>query len=169
MNESHETDNLGRLPKADRNSEEKFIFRDERINDTGVDGSVELKINSRSTNLRAQVQLKSTESNDRNKDDSISIPVTVANLNYLLNGPSPLYVLLIAQNGELRFVWARDERKRLEGTNPDWLEQDYVTLRFQSLLHAGSIDQIHERIQKEGCKDRSPLQTSQAASSVQTV
>lgn len=75
------------LPKADRNSElqelslsafraalpvENFVFRDERITDAGVDGSLEVKIDSRYTNLRCQVQLKSTDSEKTNQDGSAS-------------------------------------------------------------------------------------------------
>jgi len=32
-----------------------FLFRDERVDDKGVDGSLELKIEDRYTNLRSQV------------------------------------------------------------------------------------------------------------------
>ena len=61
------------LPMADRNQEleqrsitalktvlpsNRFLFRDERADDAGVDGSLELLIDSRYTNLRAQVQQK---------------------------------------------------------------------------------------------------------------
>lgn len=64
---------LGPLPKADYNSElqrrsisefqallpaDRFLFRDERTDDAGVDGSLELLIDSSYTDLRAQVQIK---------------------------------------------------------------------------------------------------------------
>lgn len=159
-----EFDFFEQLPKADRNSEleqlslnafnsalpaDRFLFRDERINDAGVDGSLELKINSRYTNLRAQVQLKSTDSADTNEDGSVSVQVDVANLNYLLMGASPLYVLFVVPRNELRFAWARDERKRLDQTNSDWAHQKHITIRFNNLLDTQAIEQIHERIQKE--------------------
>ena len=100
---SQDSENLGPLPKADHNAElqrrsiavfqaslapDKFVFRDERIDDAGVDGSLEVLVDGQYTNLRSQVQLKSTDSRDRNADGSVSVPVRVANLNYLLNGPS---------------------------------------------------------------------------------
>jgi hypothetical protein len=56
--------------------------------------------------LRAQVQLKSTASSQVNEDGSVSVAVPSHNLNYLLNGPSPIYVLYIGPRHELRFAWA---------------------------------------------------------------
>lgn len=160
-----EPEHLERLPKADRNSElqqlsinalnsalpvDKFVLRDERITDAGVDASLELKINSRYTNLRAQIQLKSTDSTDTNEDGSVSIQVTVENLNYLLMGAqSPLYILFIATRNELRFAWAADERQRLDASRPGWEQQKTVSIRFNILLDAQAIEQIHERIQRE--------------------
>jgi tetratricopeptide (TPR) repeat protein len=157
-------DGLGPLPKADRNAElqrrsidafrtalpaDKFLFRDERADDAGVDGSLELLIDSRYTNLRAQVQIKSTNSSRVNQDDTISLAVKAANLNYLLNGQSPLYVLYVAQRGELRFVWARDERRRLDQENPNWMRQKTITIRFEHLLTPEALEQIHDRIRRE--------------------
>src|SRR6266478_4418651 len=89
---------LGPLPIADNNAElqrrsfdafraalpaAKFLFRDERTDDAGVDASIELLIDSRYTNLRAQVQLKGTASEEKNEDGSISLAVRAATLNYL--------------------------------------------------------------------------------------
>jgi hypothetical protein len=184
MSEPRDSEFLGPLPKSDRNSEleqlsidafksllpvDKFVFRDERINDAGVDGSLELKISSRYTNLRAQVQLKSTDSNDTNEDGSISVQVTVANLNYLLNGPSPIYVLFVFPRKELRFVWVRDERKRLDEVNPDWMQQNNITVRFQSFLNEENIEQIHERIQKEAQLQREITDILGRASNTESV
>lgn len=164
MDSTSRTERLGPLPKADRNAElqrrsidafraalpaDKFLFRDERTDDAGVDGSLELLIDSLYTNLRAQVQLKSTDSPDANRDGTVSLPVKTANLNYLLNGQSPLYVLYVAPRGELRFAWARDERRRLDRVNPDWMSQATVTVRFEHLLTPEAVDPIHERIRQE--------------------
>ncbi|HEX7313849.1 MAG TPA: DUF4365 domain-containing protein [Pyrinomonadaceae bacterium] len=177
-------DDLGSLPKADRNSElqelsvtafraalpvDKFVFRDERINDAGVDGSLEVKIDSRYTNLRAQVQLKSTDSNQINQDGSVSIQVAVANLNYLLNGHSPLYVLYIVPRNELRFVWARDERHRLDEENPTWNKQDTITIRFYSVLTTETSEQIHQHIINEERMHRHLNDILSAASNTETL
>jgi hypothetical protein len=151
-------------PKSDRNDDleelsltafknilpvEKFLFRDERIKDKGVDGSLELKTDCGYTNLRSQVQLKSTDSEDVNKDGTISVEVRVRSLNYILNGLSPIYVLYVAPRDELRYLWAREEANRLNRTNPKWRQQKTITLRFKELLTAEAIDHIYEHIRRE--------------------
>lgn len=171
------------LPKADRNAElqqlsiaafnsalpvDKFVFRYEPIIDAGVDGSLELKINSRYAGLRAQVQLKGTDSNKTNKDGSISVPVKASNLNYLQNGLG-LYVLFVVPRNELRFVWARDERKRLDEINPDWMLQKKISIRFQSILNSEAIEHIHKRIQKEAQLQRKITDTLSRASNTESV
>jgi hypothetical protein len=62
--------NRNPLPKADSNSQlerksimsfqkmlptDQFVYRDERADDSGVDGSLEILIDGCSTNMRAQV------------------------------------------------------------------------------------------------------------------
>lgn len=164
MSQTNKNDDLGPLPIADRNREleqrsitalraalpsDRFLFRDERADDAGVDGSLELLIDSRQTNLRAHLQLKSTDSSERNKDGSISLAVRTSNLNYLLNGSSPIYILYIEPRNEIRFVWARDEHRRLERENPEWMNQETVALRFEHILTATATSEIHERIKQE--------------------
>ncbi len=156
---------MGPLPKGDRNDDlqqesltefrvaipsERFLFRDERTDDKGVDGSLELKVPAGFTNVRSQVQLKSTDAADLNVDGSLSLPVAVSNLNYLLNGPSPLYVVWIAPRKEFRYIWARDEARRLHQENPEWINQGSITLRFRELLSSTSWDSVFERIMREG-------------------
>lgn len=160
---------LGPLPKTDRNAElqrlsfkalqavlpaDRFVFRDERAEDAGVDASVELLASSGgvsgSTNLRAQVQLKGTDSAEVNADGSISLQIKVSNLNYLLNGPSPLFVVYVAPRDELRFAWAYDERRRLDASNPEWMRQGSVTIRFVDRLTTEALEGIYERIMREG-------------------
>ena len=174
MAQSSSNPNFGPLPTHDRYAQneessiralrnalsvDKFVFRDERINDAGVDGSIELLSDSMSTNLRAQVQLKGADTDKPNKDGSISYSVKVSNLNYLLNGQSPLYVLFIVPRQELRYVWAHDERKRIEEANTDWLTQQDVTLHFVNVLNAASLDNIYERILREARFQRSVHET----------
>ena len=157
-------DELGPLPTAGRSGDlqelsiraplaalpvERFQFRDERKSDMGVDGSLEVKIDGHSTNFWAQVQLKATDSPSTNADGSVSLRVEPSNVNYLLNGQSPLYILWIAPRNELRFLWARDERKRLDAINPKWMGQETITLRFVNLLAAG-LNEIHDRVLGDG-------------------
>lgn len=158
-------DNLGPLPKSDRNAElermslaafrallpaNKFLFRDERTDDVGVDGSIELLIGSAYTGLRAHMQLKATDFNEKNRDGSISIPIKPQNLNYLLNhGASSFYALYVAPRNEFRFLWATDEARRLDKTNARWRSRKSVTLKFIRVLNDESLDEIHSRIRKE--------------------
>lgn len=157
-------DDLGPLPKADdlitgeqesraalRSAldHRRFRLRDEPESDAGVDASLEILVDGSYTNCRSQLQLKSTADESRNVDGSVSYPIDVKNLNYLLNGTSPIYVLYIRPRGELRFVWAVDERRRLDDENPDWMDQKTITVRFHRLL-GEAIDEIHGRVLQEG-------------------
>lgn len=173
MSSSDQHIDLGPLPKADRNAElqwlsfrefkaslptDKFVFRDERTEDAGVDASIELLVKLERTkgytNLRSQVQLKGTDCEEINTDGSFSLQIKVSNLNYLLNGPSPLFILYIAPRNELRFAWAHDERKRLDKLNPEWMQQETVTIRFFEYLTPAAIDSIYARILQEGRMQR---------------
>ncbi|MGI9055452.1 MAG: DUF4365 domain-containing protein [Pyrinomonadaceae bacterium] len=156
---------LNNLPKSDDNEElqqlsfkaikallptENFQMRDERIDDKGVDASLEIKYENSFTNFRSQVQLKGTSSDKQNNDGSVSYSVKTSNLNYLLNNPVSLYFLYVQPRDEFRFVWAKDELKRLNEENPQWNEQDTITLRFVQILNEITLEQIHERILTEG-------------------
>src|ERR1700733_6632942 len=177
-------DSLGPLPRVDRNAvlqnlsisafqsalrPDRFVFREETKDDFGVDGSLELRIRSGATNLRSHVQLKSTDSEKANADGSISVQVRTSNLNYLLNGISPIYVLYIAPKSELRFVWARDERRRIEADKPDWLEQESLTIRFRHILTEEALEEIHERIRQEALFQRRVFDTLAGVSSAEYV
>lgn len=184
MSDDQGTDALGQLPKADRNAElqrlsiralqaalpsDKFVFRGETAEDAGVDGSLELLIGSRYTNLRAQVQLKSTDSASANVDGSVSVQVRTSNLNYLLNGPCPIYVLYVAPRDEVRYVWARDEWSRLDASNPEWKRQESITLRFQSVLTADAVEEIHRKIRAEARLQREMLDLLGKASTAEQI
>jgi hypothetical protein len=180
----HDSESLGPLPKADRNAElqrrsiavfqaslppDKFVFRNEPADDAGVDGSLEALVDGEYTNLRSQVQLKSTDSDDRNADGSISVQVRVSNLNYLLNGPSPVYVLYVEPWNELRFAWARDERRRLDGANPAWNQQERITIRFDAIVTPETLEQIHQRIREEAQFQRKVNDILDVASSTEQI
>ena len=157
--------NLSGLPQADSNRElqersflalrnalspQDFVLRDERIEDAGVDVSLELLTQGRYTNLRSQVQVKSTSSPTDLANGTVSLQVSVHNLLYLLNGSnSPLYVLYIASRDELRFAWARDESVRLNRESPGWQQQGNVNLHFEELLNAQALLEIRQRIERE--------------------
>jgi hypothetical protein len=130
--------------------QDNLFFRDERIEDYGVDGSFEVKLKGGVTNFRSQVQLKGTASAQRNQGGSISLSIATANLNYLLNGVAPIYLLYEAQTGEFWYAWARDQGARLEAQSIDWRSQSTVTLRFTTALNKGALREIYERMVAEG-------------------
>lgn len=159
------TDELGPLPEADKYSinqrkslvalnnllpKDQFIFRDERADDYGIDGSLELIVGDRVTNLRSNVQLKSIDSENEKLDGSISVSVDTSNLNYVLNGASPLYILYVVPTKQLRFAWASDERIRIEVKKPHWQGQGSVTLRFADVLDPTALTAIFDRVKREG-------------------
>jgi len=131
---------LGPLPKSDENARlqresikalnrllsriDDLILRDERIEDYGVDGSFEVNIAGRMTNCRAQVQMKGSAGVTVTKAGYIVLQVKTANLNHLLNGPSPIYILWDEKTDKLWYVWAQGENRRLHEENPSWKQQE---------------------------------------------
>jgi hypothetical protein len=175
---------LGPLPKADRNDAleresfvalqgavpaNRFLLRDERQSDKGVDASLEVLVDGTCTNLRSQLQLKGTDSDKLNADGSFSLSVDSSNLNYLLNGDSPLYILWRALSRELRYVWARDEANRLLDEGTDWQSQGSITLHFRHVLDAAAWGRIHERIMRERRVDRATFEAVNAAAALGSV
>jgi hypothetical protein len=156
----------GPLPRSDSNADlqreslkaldaflqgrDDILFRDERVEDYGVDGSFELKLKGGMTNFRSQVQLKGTAAVQRNQDGSRSLSVSTANFNYLLNGVAPIYLLYEAQTGQFWYTWARDESRRLQAETKDWRNQTTITLRFTSPLTHKALGEVYERTLTEG-------------------
>lgn len=154
----------GPLPKSDRADEleelsgralqnalpvERFRLRSEPGKDRGNDRYLELKLKGHDTNCRAQLQLKGVEAWKLNRDGSVSLSVESSNLNYLLNGSSPIYILWNAENNELRYAWARDECRRIESTNSNWRHQSSIALRFRRVLDENGLGDIHRRVLAE--------------------
>ena len=155
---------LGPLPESDRNDEiedlslkafiaaipvDRFRVRAEQGKDKGVDRYLEVKVTGHDTNLRSQIQFKGMEKASPNADSSISKSIDVSNLNYLLNGPCPLYILFEVSTGELRYAWARDEAARLQQENSLWMNAGTVTIRFLKILNKAALDDIQHRIMTE--------------------
>ncbi|WP_437613531.1 DUF4365 domain-containing protein [Sorangium sp. So ce834] len=131
-----------------------YIFRDERLDDYGVDGAIELLANSRATNVRAQVQLKGRSNTQVNKSGAVSIQVSTANLNYLLNGSCPLYILFRPESSELRFALARDEWARIERDNANWRDQQWINIHFHRILTPDSLAELRRLIANEAAVRR---------------
>ena len=160
------TPDLGPLPISDDNAElqresikalnallkgqDDIIFRDERVDDYGVDGSFELKLRGRMTNFRGQVQMKASGQIEPMKNGSFSFSVRTANLNYLLNGTAPVYILYDSGKDEFWYAWAQDESRRLEAENPSWRRQDSITLKFTERFSKEASANVYERVLREG-------------------
>ena len=161
---------LGPLPQSDENARlqresikalntllrglDDLIFRDERIEDYGVDGSLELKIAGRMTNFRAQVQMKGSGHVKTTLAGYIPLEVATSNLNYLLNGSCPIYVLWDAQKDEFWYVWAQEENRRLASEIGSWKHQAQITLEFHKRLTRKTLPSIVQRVLQEGRQHR---------------
>jgi hypothetical protein len=160
---------LGPLPESDGNSILQaesfkaleialpaglFVLRHEPQPDAGVDWCVELRIDGHFTGMRAHIQVKACATKPANSDGSISFSADVSNLNYLLFGLSPMYILYVADTKTLRYAWVRDEVNRIEKENPGWKQQRTVTLRFTHLLDETGIQVVHDRIRRDAKLDR---------------
>jgi hypothetical protein len=157
---------LGPLPESDENArlqresfkaldrllsgQNTFVFRDERIEDYGVDGSLELNIDGHMTNFRAQVQVKGSAHLKATADGYIARQVASANLNHLLNGTCPLYLLWDESTDAFWYAWAQDEHQRLSTENPSWREQKSITLNFRDRFTGYSFPALQKRILDSG-------------------
>jgi len=123
-----------------------FVVREES-RDFGIDGSIEVKSASGdpsykfATNRRAQFQLKSVGSAKRNQDQSISFSIEISRLRYLLQDPRSFYVLFVADESQLYFLWCREivDQRAPDG---DWRAQKSVTARFSRRVDADLIREI---------------------------
>jgi Domain of unknown function (DUF4365) len=157
------TEQKNPLPKADLNSQlqrksiarfqaflpvDRFVFRDERVDDAGVDGSLEILIDGNYTNMRAQVQLKSQHLKKARQDGVITLPIETSNFNYLLNGSLGLYILYIEETNELFYEWAEEENRRRIEKDSEWENQDNISIPLQS-LNISALDNIYDRISRK--------------------
>jgi Domain of unknown function (DUF4365) len=157
------TEQKNPLPKADLNSQlqrksiarfqaflpvDRFVFRDERVDDAGVDGSLEILIDGNYTNMRAQVQLKGQHLKKARQDGVITLPIETSNFNYLLNGSLGLYILYIEETNELFYEWAEEENRRRIEKDSEWENQDNISIPLQS-LNISALDNIYDRISRK--------------------
>ena len=161
---------LGPLPQSDENARlqresikalnklltglNDLVFRDERVEDYGVDGSFELNIAGLMTNFRGQVQMKGSAHVRVTDEGYIALRVATSNLNYLLNGSSPIYILWNAPKDEFWYVWAQEENRRLLSENPSWKQQDSITLQFFKRFTQAAVPSIVQRVLQEGRQHR---------------
>src|SRR5439155_26636874 len=89
---SHDTEHAAVLAFEDATAAlPLFVVQSRDRNDHGTDVQIEARDGDRMTNLRVHAQLKGTEG-PANADGSLSVPVDIENLNYLLAQPDAIYV-----------------------------------------------------------------------------
>ena len=163
------TDSLGPLPTADQKGTlerqslsalrarlppDRFLIRDEQVDDYGVDLSIEVLVAGKATNCRAQVQVKARSGLRANMDGSFSVSVDVSNINYLMNGPCPVYVLYRPESNSVLFTFAQDEFRRLREENPAWADRSTFTIRFGTELNEHHHNAFAERVLTEAQRHR---------------
>ncbi|MDQ0640202.1 hypothetical protein QF042_003767 [Pedobacter sp. W3I1] len=138
---------LSRSKFRDMFSAHDFEIRDEFQHDKGVDLSLEIKSNANNTNIRFPIQLKATQSIEKNNDGSISFAIKVSNLNYLLNDGLPAFYMLYHQTENVFYYErAQEVEKQLREKYPDKDYPDTLTFRFNKPLDNIVIVKIHEEM-----------------------
>ncbi len=132
-----------------------FLVQARRENDYGVDVTIEalLPPSNNPSNITAHAQLKGT-TKKANVDGAISFQVARTNLNYLLNTPRSIYVLLWRSNGQLYYRDAEDVYVQYEKEGPAWRTQDEVTVRFSAVFDVAAAKSLHTRMLEEARHER---------------
>ncbi len=128
-----------------------FELRPENQRDKGIDIIGEIKQNRVYTNFRFAVQLKSTESVKKQRDGSISYPVEVSNLNYLLNLGLPGFYILYHYPENQFYISSVAEvyRSLLKKYAPDQLPKTYK-VKFIQILDQAQINGIYKETFENG-------------------
>lgn len=145
------------LPKRDRNHaledeaeaafqalvsrSDDFVFQGSDRKDYGTDCQIEVVSNGQATNVRVHIQLKGTE-RALNVDDSFSIPVDRANLNYLIAQPYSFYVGYHAPSKSLRVSFVDAVLRRYEHSGKEWTDQQSLTISFTEELTVDRLSRL---------------------------
>ncbi|MFC3767684.1 DUF4365 domain-containing protein [Paenibacillus sp. GCM10012303] len=130
-----------------------FLIREENGGDYGVDRILELRFSGKAiTNFRAHSQLKSVLNGHRNTDGSLSFPVPIKTLNYLLNQPNSLFFVYVENENVFHWAWATDIAKAAdhEGIDIKTTSQNTFSYRFRSVLDRSAFENIHSTLFKLG-------------------
>jgi hypothetical protein len=128
-----------------------FEIRHELQRDKGIDFIVELKEDGAYTNFRFAVQLKSTGSVRVNRDSSISYPIEVSNINYLLNYPMPAYYILYDHTHD--HFYYEEVIQVFQTLNNRYKDRQYpesFKFRFHKSLTADAIKVIYQKSLSSG-------------------
>lgn len=114
--------------------------------DYGTDIHIEVMTSDHATNIRIHTQLKGTDGN-LNNGGSLSISnIDIANVNYLFRQPHSLYIGYHVPSEKLFFKVVEDLIRDLEHTNPEWRQQDTITVRFRDLFTLEAQTTFHQRV-----------------------
>jgi hypothetical protein len=128
---------------------ELFQVRDEIYRDKGLDLTIELKYKNSYTHFKFLVQLKATESKEKNKDGSYSWQIDTSNIQYLLNGGLPAYyICYVKQTDTFYYKQLNDFVNEINSKSNNWNKQDSHTLRINSILDTISIKKIYDDVRK---------------------
>lgn len=122
---------------------ELFELRPENLRDKGIDIIGEIKQNGEYTNFRFAIQLKATESVKKHKDGSMSYPIEVSNLQYLLNFGSPAFYILHDHPENQFYIVSVAEVYRSLLTKHRLELPKTFNVKFTDLLDKGQFDRIY--------------------------
>lgn len=129
----------------------KFEIRPEDVRDKGIDLHIELKTPTKYSNFRLVIQLKATDRKAVNKDETISIQLGTANINYLLNNPGPAYyVLYFKDTNTFYYENLNDFVKTIAEKETDWQKQQSHVLRFAKVLTKEATEEIYKETLQKG-------------------
>ncbi|MGY3214766.1 DUF4365 domain-containing protein [Mucilaginibacter sp. HD30] len=136
---------ISRNKLALRFNPELFELRPEHQRDKGVDVIGEIKQDGVYTNFRFAVQLKSTESVKKQKGGSLSYPVEISNIHYLLNFGLPSFYIMYDYPADLFYIASAAEvfRDLQKKYLPDQLPKSYK-IKFTELLDEEKINGIYK-------------------------
>lgn len=131
-------------------NENKFIIRDERKDDYGVDLRLELIFDQcNASNISIDVQLKSTTTKKHITKNSLTyFKIAVHNLNYLLNSPYSIYAIYSEHTDLFYWDYCVNIKKHCKSRSIDLLttSQKTITYKFKHTLNQESIDVIYNEI-----------------------
>lgn len=133
----------------------RFVFR-KPDKDKGIDWDVELKTAQYYTGFSFVIQLKSTSSEKKNANGSVSVNIESSNINYLMNSGKPaFYILYLVHEKKFLYANANDFFKKIVDDKGELDGQDYHALQFIDPLNEDAILAIYNRTIEEGNFHRS--------------
>lgn len=131
-------------------NENKFLIRDERNVDYGVDLRLELISDQRNaTNITIDVQIKSVKNGKYKTEGCLTFSrIVTNNLNYLLNSPYSIYAVYSEHEDLFFWDYCMNIKKYCKSRSIDLsiTDQKSITYHFKKILNNESIDEIYNEI-----------------------